>query len=338
MKYLLIVVILFSFLFFLPSKTFAYTYGSECHLAGGGGAVVFTAHLASSSNVNDIPLTIQLFKNGVAQGGTEILNLKFQQSSQGTDYYQVNKDFTLTSGDTNSYAYYYHDNIGKNIVGGCAFGALNPPPPPPPTDPLCPEYVGFQNDSNGFSLILKPSSSIVDNVKFNVSGNSINKKYSFTSTLSPFGTFWIANLTDLPIKTNQYTGNLIVEGMPVHDCWTMNFTRGEGPDGGGGNALPGKNPCEGGTCITALGSFTTDIKGFTTKILQIAIGLAGGLALILMVRGSISVLTSQGDPQKVNAGREVIVAAIAGLLFLIFSVLILRYIGIKILGGIPGIS
>lgn len=108
--------------------------------------------------------------------------------------------------------------------------------------------------------------------------------------------------------------------------------------GGGGIGPPGTNPCAGAQCCTALGCVSTDFKQFTAKILSIAIGIAGALALILMVRGSISVLTSQGDPQKVNNGREVIIAAVAGLLFLIFSVLILQFIGIKIFGGIPGIS
>lgn len=107
---------------------------------------------------------------------------------------------------------------------------------------------------------------------------------------------------------------------------------------GGGTGPEGTNPCASGQCCTAIGCVSTSFKEFTAKILSIAIGIAGGLALVLMVRGSISILMSQGDPQKVNAGREVIIAAVAGLLFLIFSVLILRFIGLKIFSGIPGIS
>jgi len=51
-----------------------------------------------------------------------------------------------------------------------------------------------------------------------------------------------------------------------------------------------------------------------------------------MVIGSVRVLTSSGDQQRLAGGRDMIVAALAGLLFLIFSVLILRFIGIHILG------
>ncbi len=94
----------------------------------------------------------------------------------------------------------------------------------------------------------------------------------------------------------------------------------------------GSNPCSATGCETALGFIPTSVKGFTQKILGIATGLAGGIALILMVIGSIRVLTSSGDPKAVAGGREMIVAAVAGLLFLIFATLILRFIGINIIG------
>src|SRR3989344_3231229 len=102
----------------------------------------------------------------------------------------------------------------------------------------------------------------------------------------------------------------------------------------GGGPL-GKNPCEGGTCDTALGEIPTNPQALAAKILQIATGVGGGIALILMVIGSIRVLTSSGDQQKLSGGRDMIVAAIAGLLFLIFSVLILRFIGVTLFGAIP---
>ena len=101
-----------------------------------------------------------------------------------------------------------------------------------------------------------------------------------------------------------------------------------------GPAVSGKNPCgpTGAQCPTALGNIdTTSASVFAQRILTIAFGIAGGLAFILMVVGAIKVLTSSGDAQKLSAGRDQIVAAIAGLLFLIFSGLILRFIGICVL-------
>lgn len=104
----------------------------------------------------------------------------------------------------------------------------------------------------------------------------------------------------------------------------------------GNLGTPGANPCtvtkDGGSCPTALGNIPTNPQDFVSKILNIGIGLGGGFAFILMVIGSIRVLTSSGDQQKLSGGRDMIVAAIAGLLFIVFSTLILRFIGISILG------
>ena len=106
------------------------------------------------------------------------------------------------------------------------------------------------------------------------------------------------------------------------------------PKGNDTSGTAGENHCkpEPGSgeivCETAIGTIPANPTAFVGKILAIATGLAGGIALIFMVIGSIKVLTSSGDQQKLNAGKDQIVAAIAGLLFLIFSVLILRFFGL----------
>jgi len=82
---------------------------------------------------------------------------------------------------------------------------------------------------------------------------------------------------------------------------------------------------------TALGCVKTGPGGFVTDILGLAIGIAGGIAFILMVVGAIRMLVSGGDPEALAAGRDMLTSAIAGLLFMIFSVVILRIIGFDIL-------
>lgn len=108
------------------------------------------------------------------------------------------------------------------------------------------------------------------------------------------------------------------------------LSSGSSTEGGFTTGTAGKNPCPGGTsgsCKTAIGNIPTDPPAFVGKILTIALSLAGALALIIMVIGAIKVLMSANDPQKVANGRDMIIGAVAGLLFLIFSVLILRYLG-----------
>ena len=46
-------------------------------------------------------------------------------------------------------------------------------------------------------------------------------------------------------------------------------------------------------------------------------------------------MTSAGNPEQLNAGKELIGSSIAGLLLVVFSVFILQFIGVNIL-GIPG--
>jgi hypothetical protein len=75
---------------------------------------------------------------------------------------------------------------------------------------------------------------------------------------------------------------------------------------------------------------------FLTFILPWAIGVASGTAFILIVVAAFIIMTSAGDPQRAKAGKELLGAAIAGLLMIIFSVFLLDVIGIRIL-KIPGI-
>jgi len=83
---------------------------------------------------------------------------------------------------------------------------------------------------------------------------------------------------------------------------------------------------------TALGPIPTDVAGFASKFAAIAIGIAGGIAFLLMIYGSFRLVFSNGDVEAVQQGRQIIVAAVTGLIVIIFSIFILRLIGISILG------
>ena len=101
---------------------------------------------------------------------------------------------------------------------------------------------------------------------------------------------------------------------------------------GGTNALP--NPCDPPEDFTwtALGCLPNDPRAFVIWILGRAIGIGGGIAFLLMIFGGFQVLTSAGNPERLNAGKEVIGSAVTGLLLIIFSLFILELIGVDILG------
>lgn len=102
---------------------------------------------------------------------------------------------------------------------------------------------------------------------------------------------------------------------------------------------PNKKKCEecftNGKSWTALGCIQTSPQGFVQDFLGLAIGIGGGIAFLLILFGGFQMMTSAGNPEHLNAGRELVTAALSGLLLIIFSVFLLRIIGYDIL-RIPG--
>lgn len=92
--------------------------------------------------------------------------------------------------------------------------------------------------------------------------------------------------------------------------------------------------CNGGLGInSAIGCIpVSDTNSFMGWILGWAVGVGGGIAFLLIVYASFMVMTSQGDPTRLKAGQELLTSAISGLILLIFSVFILKFIGVDILG------
>lgn len=89
---------------------------------------------------------------------------------------------------------------------------------------------------------------------------------------------------------------------------------------------------------TAIGCIPVDnTNNFIVWIFKWAIGIAGGIAFLLMVIASFQIMTASGNPEKLQGGRELLTAAISGLILIIFSVFLLQLIGVKIL-QIPGLG
>lgn len=93
------------------------------------------------------------------------------------------------------------------------------------------------------------------------------------------------------------------------------------------------------TCLkvgTGLGTqLATDPIGFIKSIFGLLLGVSGGIAVILIIASGYRLMASQGNPEQVQGAREMLTSAIVGLLFIIFSLVILQIIGVDIL-QIPG--
>lgn len=103
-----------------------------------------------------------------------------------------------------------------------------------------------------------------------------------------------------------------------------------------------ESPLGGGNCgpsglNTAIGCVpVNDSTSLLSFILRWGMGIGGGIAFVLIVVAGFQITTSSGDPKRLQAGRELLTAAIMGLVLLIFSAFILRLIGVDIL-QIPGL-
>ncbi|MBI4136430.1 hypothetical protein HY469_00045 [Candidatus Roizmanbacteria bacterium] len=93
---------------------------------------------------------------------------------------------------------------------------------------------------------------------------------------------------------------------------------------------------KGSHAYTAFGCIPTTVDGFfRTVVYELGLWLAGGIAFLLMLWGSFTILISQGDVQQIQRGREIIISAIAGLLLIIFSMVIMQFLGYNVF-HIPG--
>lgn len=81
-------------------------------------------------------------------------------------------------------------------------------------------------------------------------------------------------------------------------------------------------------CIHALST----PEAFLSDILKWAVGIGGGIAFILIIYAGFMVMTAAGNPERLKAGQELLTSAISGLILLVFSIFILKFIGVDILG------
>lgn len=71
---------------------------------------------------------------------------------------------------------------------------------------------------------------------------------------------------------------------------------------------------------------------FFGQLLGWAMGMGGGIAFLLIVYAGFMITTSAGNLERLKAGQELLTSAISGLILLIFSIFVLNFIGVDILG------
>lgn len=84
---------------------------------------------------------------------------------------------------------------------------------------------------------------------------------------------------------------------------------------------------------TAFGCLSIiDTNSVAVSLVNLGLSFGSLISLIIIGLSSFMVMTSQGDPRRLTQGKELMGAAIIGLLMLIFSGFLLKSIGVNILG------
>jgi len=92
--------------------------------------------------------------------------------------------------------------------------------------------------------------------------------------------------------------------------------------------------CSGGSGInTALGCLQFGSpQSLSQNVFVLGLGIGGGVAFLLIVLAGYIMVTSQGNPRRLEGGKALLGSAVGGLILLIFSGFILELLGVDILG------
>lgn len=83
---------------------------------------------------------------------------------------------------------------------------------------------------------------------------------------------------------------------------------------------------------TAIGCIPTDnLQEFLKFVLKFAFFASGGIILLMTIATGYTIITSAGNPEKLQAAKENIVALFSGLFLIAFSLILLQTIGADIL-------
>jgi hypothetical protein len=96
----------------------------------------------------------------------------------------------------------------------------------------------------------------------------------------------------------------------------------------------GAATCNGAPGVdSAIGCIPTGyLPDFLSFFLKWALGISGGVIILLIISTGYSLLTSAGNPEKLQAVKENVVSIISGVVLILFSLVLLQTIGAGVLG------
>jgi hypothetical protein len=195
------------------------------------------------------------------------------------------------------------------------------------------KICGSGQNSNSCQLVCRTSSGDVSQ-NWNWCGNALLGNACCTTDTSSVGlnfsdtcSAFSQTFTPSPPATNNCNNpSLTLTIVPFNLCQSA---------GASGQGTACMDCAQNNGVWTAVGCVPTSRTGIVSSFLTLAIGLSGGVILLRLLQASFMLSTSQGEPNKVKEAQEIFTSSFAGLLFVLFSIVILNTIGVNIL-QIPG--
>ena len=291
---------------------------------------------------------------------TENCSQRERCSEEDYPYCIPNVDFNDCSGIYKC----WDGNILESIIGDCTykFDPNQPTPTLPPfteTDnncnnrgghcpkdlyPECTENVEYQNCSGpNFCSIpyyipmgtVGPYNLVACASKTSAEPPTTPIGSPSNCPVCPKGFTWIAGYQSCQKSTHSGTK---YEDPKIVDCSSSTNKCYPGHGCTSSSTTEDNITCDSGNGVqTALGCIPTDPRELVKWVFPYLLGLGGLSAFSLIVFSGIQILTSGGNPEKIQGAKETITSAVTGLLFIILSLFLLRLIGVDVL-ELPGLS
>jgi len=160
---------------------------------------------------------------------------------------------------------------------------------------ICEENIGCFNEGDLFEFTQTDSDGTrKDVMKQCNDGNWVNKDDYIAPDTAEFGCFYIADE-----KEKKLCSDCLLGGTNV---WT------------------------------AIGCVDTSQTGITTRLLQIGLGIIGGVMIVRIMQGAIMLQTE--NPEQIKEAREILLSTVIALIVMVGALVILRFLGVNILSGL----
>ena len=95
--------------------------------------------------------------------------------------------------------------------------------------------------------------------------------------------------------------------------------------------------CDVGYITTDFGCWPNNPIGFVQEFYGVGLAFVAGIAILALIVGGYTIMTSRGDPGRVNIGKSWIFYAIVGLLLAVFGYVFIQVVVVDVL-RVPGFN